>query len=51
MSDLERELVAALREMKLLFQSALLCTTPEIAKEGMEFVHKADALIAKATHD
>ena len=42
-------LVEALREMTLLFKSALLCTTPEIAKDGMAYVRKADALLSKAT--
>ena len=39
------EAIDALREMKLLFQSALLCASPEIARDGMVFVRKADALI------
>jgi hypothetical protein len=42
----KRQLVEALREMKELFRFALLSTRPEIAREGMVFVHKAEALIA-----
>ena len=42
------ELLVTVRELKLLLQSALLCTTPEIAREGMTYVRKADAIIARA---
>jgi hypothetical protein len=41
------DLLATVKELKLLFQSALLCTTAEIAKDGMVYVRKAEALIAK----
>lgn len=43
----ESELVAALREMKELFRFALTCTSPEIAREGMAFVRKAESILAK----
>lgn len=43
------ELFQALSEIKLLFQSALLCTNVELAKEGMEYVKRADAILAKAS--
>jgi hypothetical protein len=42
------ELAEKLEQMTALFQSALLNTTPEIAKEGMEFVREARALIKDA---
>jgi hypothetical protein len=42
------EMLAALREMKELFRFSLLCTTPEIARDGMAFIRKAEAAIAKA---
>jgi hypothetical protein len=35
----------SLREMTMLFQSALLTTNPEIAKEGMVFVRAARKLL------
>lgn len=41
------ECAEALDEIKTLFQFALLCTTPEIAKDGMEYVRRADAALAK----
>ena len=46
--ETQRALVGALREMTLLFRLSLLNTTPEITKDGMEFVNKANALIARA---
>ncbi len=42
-------LVEALREMTLLFKSALLCTTPEIAEDGMVYVRKAEAILSRAS--
>lgn len=42
----ESRLLEALREMKELFRFALLCTTPEIAKDGRAFIDKAERLIA-----
>jgi hypothetical protein len=42
------ELVGALGELKELFRFALLCTSPAVARDGMEFVRKAEALLAKA---
>jgi hypothetical protein len=41
-------LLASLKELKELFRFALLSTTPELAKDGMEFIRKAEAVIAKA---
>lgn len=43
------ELVESLGEMKELFRFALLSTSPAIAKDGMEFIRKAEAIISKAT--
>lgn len=42
------ELLESLKEIKELFRFALLSTTPEIAKDGMVFIRKAEAVIAKA---
>lgn len=41
------ELANALREMKELFRFALLCTTPELAREGMAYIRNAEALLAR----
>ena len=43
------ELLECVQELKELFRFALLSTTPDIAKDGMEFIRKAEAAIAKAT--
>lgn len=42
------ELVQMIADLNLLFRTALLCTSVEAAKQGMVYVRKADALIAKA---
>lgn len=42
-------LLKAVRELKELFRFALMSTTPEIARDGMVFIKKAEAAIAKAT--
>jgi len=42
------ELLEATKELKELFRFALLSTTPEIAREGMEFIRKAETIVAKA---
>lgn len=42
------DLLAELKQMRLLFQSALLCTTVEIAREAKPFLNSSAAAIAKA---
>lgn len=42
------ELLEVARELKELFRFALLSTSPAIARDGMEFIRKAEAAIAKA---
>ena len=46
-----RALMAELRNMTLLFRMSLVGTTPEIAKDGMEFVRKATAVLADAERE
>jgi hypothetical protein len=41
-------LLECLKELKELFRFALLCTSPEIARDGMEWIRKAETVIAKA---
>lgn len=43
------DLLDALHETKELLRFALLSTTPEIARDAMEFIRKAESAIAKAT--
>lgn len=42
------KMLESLKEITGLFQTALLCTNVEVAKEGMAFVRKARAAIAAA---
>jgi hypothetical protein len=42
------ELLEVAKELKELFRFALLSTSPTIARDGMEFIRKAEAIIAKA---
>jgi len=46
--EMKDALCKALTEMSLLFSFALLSTTPELARDGMEYVKKAEALVKKA---
>lgn len=48
MSALASELLNSLRTMRLLFQSALLCTNVEIARQAKPFLDESAALIKKA---
>ncbi|MDO8534381.1 MAG: hypothetical protein Q7S17_06530 [Xanthobacteraceae bacterium] len=41
------ELIVELEAIIPLFQTALLCTTPDIARDGMGFVRRARAVLAK----
>jgi hypothetical protein len=45
------ELLESVKELKELFRFALLSTSPSIAADGMEFIRKAEAAIAKAEGD
>lgn len=42
------DLYEALKEIKEVLRFALLCTTPDIAKDGMEFIRRAEAALSKA---
>jgi hypothetical protein len=42
------ELLPELKSMTLLFRSALLCTSAEIAREARPFLDRADAVIKRA---